>query len=478
MRGIQTPTKSSVPEWRENHWEDAVELCAAYGLELDVWQQNVLKAASGEDAFGNWSATRVGLSVPRQCGKTALFEARELAGLLIYGEQLIIHSAHLLPTALEGFERIKGYFENYDDLGKLVRRIRLGNGEQSIEMMSGQRLLFKARAGGASRGFSPDCLMLDEAQILGRRQWSNLFPSMSARPNPQAWLAGTPPTEDDDSEAFTAIRESALSGRDKRSAWLEWTMEEDDKLDDRKVWAKAIPALGGRIQIETVEDERNSMSDEQFATERLGLWKSAQHLAVIPADDWMSQVAGGPPDGFEISAIGLDMNLERTIVNVAVAIRSDDGKTHIELAKLTPREMFSTDALIAWILKRARRRIPVIMDGFSPARSLEPSLREQKAMVRALSGNELMQACGGFYDAVVKDESVTHFDQDQLNTSLAGARKQRLGDAGGWKWSRKTLEVDLTPIVAATCAHYGALKFGKVRKSVDRTSSVKGLVLS
>lgn len=467
MRGVQTPTKSSVPEWRENHWEDVVELCSAYGLELDPWQQNVIKAASGEDAFGNWAATRVGLSVPRQCGKTALFEARELAGLLLFGEQLIIHSAHLLPTALEGFERIKSYFENYDDLGKMVRRIRLGNGDQSIEMMSGQRLLFKARALGSGRGFSPDCLMLDEAQILGRRQWSNLFPSMSARPNPQAWLAGTPPTEDDDAEAFSTIRESALEGRDKRSAWLEWTMEEGDSLDDKQVWAKAIPALGGRIQVSTVEDERNSMSDEQFAAERLGLWRSAQELAVIPVEDWMDRAAPSAPEGFEISAIGLDMNLERTVVSVSVAVRDDGGRTHVELAALSAEELFSTDGLIAWVAKRARRRIPVVMDGLSPVRSLEPLLREKKVMVRALSANELMQACGGFYDSVVKDKSLTHFDQEQLNSSLAGGKRQKIGDAGGWKWSRKTLDVDLTPIMAATCAHYGAVKFGKVRQPAE-----------
>lgn len=465
MRGVQTPTKSSIPEWRENHWQDVVELCSAYGLDLDPWQQNVIKAASGEDAFGNWSATRVGLSVPRQCGKTALFEARELAGLLLYGEQLIMHSAHLLPTALEGFERIKGYFENYDDLSKKVRRIRVGNGDQAIELLSGQRLMFKARAStGSGRGFSPDCLMLDEAQILNRRQWSSLFPSMSARENPQAWLAGTPPTDDDDAEAFTAIRDSALAGRDKRSAWLEWTMEEGDRLDDKKVWAKAIPALGGRIQVATVEDERNSMSDEQFATERLGLWRSAQELAVIQPEDWAAQAVDGAPEDYQISAIGLDMNLERTVVSVAIAVRDDEGKTHVELASLSATEMFSTDALVAWIVKRAKRRIPVIMDGFSPVRSLEPILRAERVTTRALSANELMQACGGFYDGVVKDKSLTHFDQDQLNASLAGGKRQNVGDAGGWKWSRKSLDVDLTPIMAATCAHYGAVKFGRPRK--------------
>jgi hypothetical protein len=101
------------------------------------------------------------------------------------------------------------------------------------------------------------------------------------------------------------------------------------------------------------------------------------------------------------------------------------------------------------------------MDAYSPARSLEPVLKRRGVKVYALSGNELMQACGGFYDAATKDASITHFDQQQLNASLAGAKKANLGDAGGWKWSRKSLEVDLTPLMSVTCAHFGALKFAK-----------------
>src|SRR5690606_9616460 len=160
-----------------------------------------------------------GLSVPRQSGKTALFEARELAGLLLYEEKLMIHSAHLVSTALEAFQRIKYYFENFDDLRRQVKRVREGNGDWAIETMAGGRLLFKARARGSGRGFSADLLMLDEAQILGEREWAAMLPTMSARPNPQAWLAGTPPGPGDDGEAFTRLRDSARAGVDERLVW-------------------------------------------------------------------------------------------------------------------------------------------------------------------------------------------------------------------------------------------------------------------
>ena len=179
-KGIQTPSFSLAPKSSYNSADDIVELCAAYGLRLDEWQRNVLKASMGELPDGKWAATRVGLTVPRQSGKTALFEARELAGLLLFGEELILHSAHLVPTALEGFQRIKSYFENYDDLGKKVRRIREANGEQGIEMMNGQRLKFMARSKGGGRGFSADALLLDECQELPETTWAAILPTTSA----------------------------------------------------------------------------------------------------------------------------------------------------------------------------------------------------------------------------------------------------------------------------------------------------------
>jgi hypothetical protein len=44
--------------------------------------------------------------VPRQNGKGTILEARELAGLFLLGERLLIHSAHEQDTSLEHFRRL------------------------------------------------------------------------------------------------------------------------------------------------------------------------------------------------------------------------------------------------------------------------------------------------------------------------------------------------------------------------------------
>ena len=67
------------PATRANAWEDVSDLSASFGVKLDDWQDAVLQAAMGERADGTWAADVVGLSVPRQNGKSQLLVARALA---------------------------------------------------------------------------------------------------------------------------------------------------------------------------------------------------------------------------------------------------------------------------------------------------------------------------------------------------------------------------------------------------------------
>jgi hypothetical protein len=92
-----------------------------------------------------------------------------------------------------------------------------------------------------------------------------------------------------------------------------------------------------------------------------------------------------------------------------------------------------------------------------------------------LSAGELLQACGGFYQAA-KDGTLSHYGQKELDDSVKGAVKQKLGDAGGWKWSRKSLETDLVPLMATTCAWFGANKT-KRRPVRDESSSGRAVTV-
>lgn len=188
---------------------ECIELAALAGLHLDPWQQFVLHGALGQRADGKWAALEVGLMVSRQNGKGGIIEARELGGLYLFGEQLITHSAHEFKTSQEAFRRVLALIEDTPDLDRRVARVRTSHGEEGIELKTRQRLRFLARSRGSGRGFTGDCTILDEAMILRDAAVAALFPTMSARPNPQVWYLGS--AGDEGSEVLGRVRSRALA---------------------------------------------------------------------------------------------------------------------------------------------------------------------------------------------------------------------------------------------------------------------------
>lgn len=449
-RGVQVPRVRHAPQVRANAWEDVADLAKAYGLALDPWQENVLSAAMGERADGQWAASTVGVSVPRQNGKGALIEARELAGLLVFGEKTIIHSAHEQKTARVGFERVLSYFENYDDLRKKVRSVMSALGREHIKLNTGQELHFPARSKGAIRGFSIDCLILDEGQILGDPAWEAIKPTISARPNVQTWVLGTPPTPLDDGTVFTRMRQRGLEGKDHRLCWCEWSAAPGSSFDDPVAWAQANPALGLRISLDAVSDERNELSDSGFGRERLGMWEEATNGQVIDPQTWAK--AGDMTGEIDSEiALAVDVMPDRTAGSVSVAGRRSDGRWQVELVDNRNSVGWIVDRVVAITSRQPVRA--VIIDAQSPAASLIEALEARGVLVTKTGARDMAAACGQFYDAVMEDQ-LRHLDVPLLNAALGVARKRSLGDA--WAWHRKNAVADITPLVSCTLALWGA----------------------
>lgn len=469
------PTVDFSPQTETNHWEDVSDLCDAYGLVLDPWQQHVLKGALGERDDGQWASSKVGLSIARQSGKSALLEARELGGLLLFGEELIVHSAHMVPTALESFQRIRFYFENYDDLGKKVRQIRTANGEQGIYMKSGQRLFFRARSKQSLRGFSADCLLFDEAQVLTDETWSAVLPTISARPNPQIWLTGTPPTDMHDGEVFHRIRQAAFDATDRRLTWVEWSADHGDDLDDPAVWAKANPGLGLRPRLEAVEGERASMSDTMFQRERLGIWERSDHQGIIPAELWQACRVGEDEPRAEFDddkgvVFAVDMPYDRS--KASISISGEALGTGLPMVEVVTPNVKSTAELVEWIVERFEKWGPIslALDASSPAGTLILPLEDRGITVTQINTREFISACGLFHDAVTS-QNLVHNGQPGMQVALEGATRKWINDV--WLWQRRNDRVDMSPVIAATLAHYGwATRTSREPKGRQRTGKV------
>lgn len=430
---------------------EAVELAESVGLLLDPWQRHVLEHGLAERVDGQWAAFEVGLIVSRQNGKGSILEALELAGLFLFGESLILHSAHEFKTASEGFRRIVQLIDNSDDLRRKVRKIRNYHAEMGIELKSGQRLRFLARSNGSGRGFSADRIILDEAYNLDSAAMAALLPTLSSIPNPQVWYTSSAPMLT--SSQLLAVRRRALTGNAGRLAYFEWSI--DPKTDDPsspEAWAKANPALGIRITEEFVAAEFDAMREhaQAFARERLGVPDDPEEgSGRLPLSLWRD--AADRKSTIDVpQALAWDVNPERSWSTFAVAGRRADGRLHVEV--VDRREG------TRWVVARAkelhaRYGLPVTLDP-KQAGGLLAELQSAGVPVVELGGADVARACGALVDAVAGDQ-LRHIDQEPLNLAVANAGDRPLGDA--WAWSRKSSAVDIAPLVAVTFAAFAAL---------------------
>lgn len=449
------PRFGNVPPYSTSAGREAVDLAASAGLVLDPWQSYVLDVSLGERADGRWAAFEVALLVPRQNGKGAILEARELAGLFLFGERLILHSAHEFKTAQEAFRRVLALIDGSDHLRKLVapRGVRTSHGEEGIELRSGARLRFVARSTGSGRGFSGDTVIFDEAYNLSADSMAAMLPTLSARPNPQLWYTSSAGMES--SEQLTRIRDRGRTGNDPGLAYFEYAADNDADLDDEATWRDANPALGIRIASEFVARERAALPEAEFARERLGLWADARHRdTVIDLSTWAA-LADPESQALDPVAFAVDVTPDRSSAAIAMAGRRADGLLHTEVIE-TARGTGWAPARLAELAAKWRP-CAIVLDASGPAGSLLPDLLDLRLAPVTTSAREMGQACGAFYDAAVENR-LRHLDQPSLTTALEAARKRPLGDA--WAWHRRDSGADISPLVAATLALYGHATHG------------------
>jgi phage terminase large subunit-like protein len=445
---VQLPSRETLPqESTSSSGQDAIEFAASVGLFLDPWQQHVLRRALGERADQKWSAFEVVLLCPRQNGKGAILEALELAGLFLFGERLIVHSAHKFDTAQEHFLRLRTLIDGSDDLRRQVAKVLTANGKESIVLRSGARLKFVARSRGAARGFSGDRIVFDEAFNLPAEVIGSMLPALSARPNPQVWYTSSAPHSD--SQVLHALRRRALSDEPGRMYFAEWGCEPGVDPQDRDAWAVANPSLGIRISEEFVENELATMAGvgDEFARERLGV-PSAEDGAhgVFPPGMWgaladsRSKVAGPV-------RVAVDVTPDMAWTSFAAAGPGADGRWHVELIDRQPGT--------GWAVERgvelSARYGPLVVDPKSPAAGLMLELERAGARLQQVSTADVIAACSTF-ERSVREGELVHLGQSPLDAAVASAAVRPLGDA--WIWTRTRSTVDVSPLLAVTLAFW------------------------
>lgn len=457
----------------------ASALASSYGLTPDPWQRFVLDDwLAVKD--GRWASLTCGLAVPRQNGKNALIEIRELFGAVGLGER-ILHTAHEVKTHLKHFRRMKHFFgekandpgARYPELNALVEHVRHVNGQEAIILKNGGSIEFIARSKNSGRGFTIDVLVMDEAQEMAEDELEALVPTTSAAPsgNPQWVFAGTPPGPAANGEVFTRVRREALGDDPGRAAWHEWSVADVDDLDNRDLWRATNPALeSGRLQIEVIEGERSTFSDGGFARERLGHWsEKGSNSRTISADEWAaSGVPVAPSEGLRVFAVAF--NIEGTALALAGGLKHDDG-VHVELIDAADGDVAAGLGVLAdWLAARWRSAAQIVLSGAAGAPVLAQLLKDRHvpdAVVKIANTQEYTTACSVMLDAVRASAAAAKNDEPLVFTHLASEgqlaldesvavadKKLRGRTSGAWGWSATTDDGDETPIEAVSLAYW------------------------
>lgn len=335
VTGFQRPRLVSLPPaYSYAQGEDAVEYATRHGLILDDWQEWALVQSMATMQDGSWAAFEVCWIVPRQNGKNGILIARELAGLFVIREPLIIHTAHEFKASREHFRKVREIIETDDELMKRVKRngICTSHGEEAIELKSeptlilgssgrlitrriGPRLRFLARSRGSGRSFTCDCLVYDESMILSEAEVGASLPTLSAVPNPQVWYTASAGMKD--STQLGSVRNRGIAGADPDLVFGEWSInphndycpkdatgrivcDQHDDRDDPRSAARANPSLNGPhnpestnpgITLRHVRKELTKMPATEFDRERLGVgdWPlGTDAWLVMPQAVWES----------------------------------------------------------------------------------------------------------------------------------------------------------------------------------------------
>lgn len=462
--GSQTPTHLLEPARVDYSDVEAVlELADIVGIDLDPWQADFLANGLGrmytEDGGSKWSAYEVAIELSRQNGKSVIFEMRALAGLFVFGEQLIVYSAHKGETAMAAYARMVQLVESSPVLKRRVHSTPAANGKEAIILKhpdnprkKGAMIKFRTRTAGGGRGLTGDCVIIDEVQDATDDHIAALFPSMAAKSkhgDPQIWYGGSAGNRKSvilgrlvkRCDRELARRRDGDEWRDRRLAMARWAADLDvDDVDSPRTWAKTNPTYGIRITRDFIEQEFLAMGagldPTRFAAERLGVGDYPREEGedwIIPRRRWEAAM---DPESTPVGAVVfvVEVRPDRSSTSIVVAGRRADGRKHIEV--------IAEEVGVTWAIPELQRltlaheNIGVGIDPAGPAASLIGPLRDAGVEILEVGVNDITTGWGEFFDAFASERpGILHRGGLLLTAAIAAADTREVRGATTWKRS-------------------------------------------
>lgn len=461
------PTYLTGPDYVSTLGPEVADLNEAIGFGPDPEQRLVLDHMLGMTKRGRLAAVEVAVICNRQNLKTGVLKQAAIGKAFLLERRLHIWSAHEFGTAQEAFRDLCNLIESSPMLERRVLRVRRGNGDESIELRSGGRIMFKARTKGGGRGLSGDDVDLDEAFALQPEHLGAILPVLATFADPQIVYASSAGLRE--SVSLRAIRDRGRAGRSARLVWIEWTDEGKCadpecsheagvavgcRADDEDAWVAVNPAIArGRITLDYVRAERAAMPPAQFFRERMGRWDDPLQGGDIFAPVEWSDLGVDPevdpaPERPEVVAFAL--SVDRLSLSIAAAGHLTDGRVFLGAVRSQAGTAGVGDVLLD---AQQRHGCEVVVDGRGPAGSLVAALEEThpELVIRVLGVDDVIGASSWLYDSA-QDGQIAHHNHPDLDDAVKAAAWRNIGDRR--VLGRRQSAGDVSMLEAAALAGY------------------------
>lgn len=396
-------------------------------------------------------------STPRQSGKTTLvlgWECHRAVGFDHLGPQRIAYSAQTGADARKKLVQDQKPVLEPHKRALGIKRFYEGAGDVGVLWVNGSRLVVMNNTEGSGHGKTLDLGVKDEMfDDFDDRRDGAMRPAMITKPHAQVLTCSTMGTEDSIPWNALVERGRLAVDLDQRQglAYFEWSAEDDDDPNDPATWYRCMPALGHTVTEAVIAGEQAGATPDVFLRAYLNR-KTSAVSRVIPIEKWSAAITTtASPVGRPV--FSLDVNPERS---AGAIVAASSGVA--EVVPRIPGDGFGAVGT-AWLVPRAIQlsekwdRPTWVVDATGPAASLIPAMEAAGLRVHSATSHEMVTACGQFFDGIM-DGKIHLRQHAKLDEAAAGAAKRVIGDA--WAWTRKNASADISPLVAATLALWGA----------------------
>lgn len=450
-KGSTKPRLSNAPLKAKSRIDEVLPWLKEIGQELLPWQEHVLTDMLRVDKDGKFIRKTNLLLIARQNGKTHLARIRILAGLFLFGEMSIIAMSSNRGMALDTFRKVCDVIEGTPSLKAQLKQIRVANGQESVELLSGARYEIVAATRDGSRGKTADLLFVDELREISEDAWTAARPITRARPNSQILLTSN--AGDAFSTVLNVLREKAISYPPKSLGFWEYSAPDFTDIWDKSGWYQSNPALGYLIDEETISEAISTSSVESTRTEVLCQWVSAlrspfPYRAFEDLTVQDLQILPGAPTIFAI-----DISVTKRNASLVAAQKREDGTIAVGVVASFHSDTQVDELKIAvetneWA-KKYRPRV-IAYDKYT-SMSVAQRLALSGHKIEDMSGQVFYQACSDLLDAIV-NRRLIHNGQDSLVNSINSCAAKET-DAG-WRIVRRKSAGDVSAAIAlAMCVH-------------------------